>query len=63
MKSKIIHYLISVLAVVGIIVVLGAVGSSDYAVEIGTDLPLWSTVKMLLLGVSFMTPAFLREVM
>lgn len=63
MKSKIIHYLISMLAVVGIVVVLGAVGSSDYAVEVVTDLPLWSTVKMLLLGVSFMTPAFLREVM
>ncbi len=63
MKLKIFNRIISILALVGIFVIIGAVGNVDYMVAIGKDYPLWKTCVTTLIGVIMLIPAVIREVM
>lgn len=62
MKLKILNAVLTVLTVIGIFVIIGAVGSCDYAVEMGMDLPLSKTLTSLLLGVSCLASNIIRGV-
>ncbi len=62
MKRKIFNGLITALAVVGILTIIGGVGTSDYMVEIGQDYPSSETMKTLLMGALMVLPAIVREV-
>ena len=52
MKLNVLDKVINLLAVVGIFILIGAVGTCDYMVEIGEYYPLIETVK--LIGLSFL---------
>lgn len=56
MKLRILNILITGFAVFGIILLMGAVGTSDVI----ADYPIRKTVEMMLLGMSFMIPAIIR---
>ncbi len=55
------EYIISAMAIVGFIIILGAVGTSDYMVECGVDYPLAKTTQTMLVGLLLMMPAIIRE--
>ena len=63
MKSKLLNLCITLLAVIGVIICVGAVGTMDYMTELGRDYPLINTIKTTLLGIAFICPAVIREVM
>lgn len=62
MKLKILNALITTLTVIGIFVIIGAVGSCDYAVETGVDLPLTTTVNQMLIGLVCLSTNIIRGV-
>lgn len=53
----------NLLAVVGAIIYVGAMGNADYMVEIGANYPMWKTVVLSVFGIALMLPAVLREVL
>ena len=57
---KFMNRLITMLAVVGIVILISAVGTCDYMVEIGKDYPLYKTLIQFLIGFACITPAFIR---
>ena len=63
MKLKIFNYFITMLAIVGVFVIIGSAGTLDYMVSIGKEYPLWKTVLTALAGVIMILPAVIREVM
>lgn len=63
MKLKILNTLVTMLAVVGVFIAIGAVGTCDYMVETGQYYPLSQTIKTLLFGCSLTIPAIVREVL
>ena len=63
MKLKIFNSLITILAILGIFVIIGAVGKVDYMVSIGVDYPLWKICLTTLVGFIMIVPALIREVM
>lgn len=58
--SKVITVVCTVLAVLGVIVIFGAVGQSDYMSEIGQVYPLKWTVFKIMLGVGMIVPESVR---
>lgn len=62
MKRKIFNFVITSLAVIGILTIIGSVGTADYMVEIGQDYPMSETMKTMLIGVLMVLPAVVREV-
>ena len=62
MKRQIFNYCITALAVLGIFVILGGVGTMDYMVEIGKNYPLSNTIRTIAIGVLMLLPAVVREV-
>ena len=62
MKLKIFNAFVTMLAVIGFFVFIGAVGNMDYMVEIGQDYPLIDTLRTIILGVLLILPAVVREV-
>ena len=63
MKQRIVNVFVTVLAIVGIFIFLGAIGNMDYSVEVGIEYPLIDTIKMLFVGLSMTVPAVVREVL
>ena len=63
MKLKIFNWLITLLAVFGVIMFVGAVGKMDYMVEVGMDYPIIETIKTIGIGILMVIPAVVREVM
>lgn len=59
MNYKIINYLITALAIIGFIIILGAIGASDFSI----DVPMKKTIEMLILGSSLTAPALMRGVL
>ena len=63
MKQRIVNVFVTVLAIVGIFIFLGAIGNMDYSVEVGIEYPLIDTIKMLFAGLAMTVPAVIREVL
>ena len=61
--KRFINVIVTVSAIVGIVIFIGAVGNMDYMVTIGQDYPLVDTVKMLFAGFVCVIPAIIREVL
>ena len=61
--KKMLNTMISVLAVGGIVLMVGSVGNQDYAVEMGQVVSLSETILPLFISVAFMIPAIIREVL
>ena len=57
--KKIINYAITISAVIGGFIIFGAIGASDYSI----DVPIQSTINLLFLGVSMIAPALIRGVL
>lgn len=53
---------ITISAIIGVIIFIGAVGTSDYMDELGLYYPLIKVVKTFLVGVLMGVPALIREV-
>ena len=58
MKLKILDYVTIVLAIIGIIICIGAVGRMDYDIMY----PLSSTLKTILLGLWLCVPEYIRRI-
>lgn len=63
MKHKLFNLFITLLAIAGIFVIIGAVGKMDYMVSTYQPYPLINTVKTLLTGMLMCLPAIVREVL
>lgn len=62
MKKKTVDRIITVLACVGILLLIGSAGNADYATEVGEHYPLIDSVKLIVAGIIMLLPAILREV-
>lgn len=62
MKLKIFNIVLTVLAVVGFFIIMGAVGTMDFMVEQKVDYPMVNTIKTVVIGMIMMLPAIIREV-
>ena len=62
MKRKILNLFITLLAVVGVFVVIGAVGTMDYMVDIGRHYSLFNTARTMIVGIVMCLPAIIRQV-
>lgn len=61
METRIINRIITIMAVIGVIIFIGAVGHSDYMSECHKYYPLSSTVKNMLFGMLLIVPAIIRN--
>lgn len=62
MKRKIFNLFITMLAVAGIVIFVGAVGMCDYTVEVGKHYPLLQTIMLMFVSGILCLPAIIREV-
>lgn len=63
MKKKVfVNRIITILACVGILFLIGSAGNVDYATEIGECYSLIDSIKLILVGIILLLPAILREV-
>ena len=62
MKLKIFNIVLTVLAVVGFFIIMGAVGTMDFMVEQKVNYPMANTIKTVAIGMIMMVPAIIREV-
>lgn len=62
MKLKIFNIVLTVLAVVGFFIIMGAVGTMDFMVEQKVNYPMVNTIKTVAIGMIMMVPAIIREV-
>lgn len=62
MKLKIFNIVLTVLAVVGFFIIMGAVGTMDFMVEQKIYYPMSNTIKTAVVGTIMMLPAIIREV-
>lgn len=58
--SKMIEKACAVLTLMGVIVIFGAVGQSDYMTEIGQVYPLHLTIAKIMLGTAMIVPECVR---
>lgn len=63
MKRKLLNLFITALAVVGVVVFVGAVGTMDYMVEVGKHYSLFNTLRTMFVGGVLCLPAVVRQVM
>ena len=63
MMHKVFDWVVTILAVVGFFIFMGAVGTMDIMVEKKIDYPLLNTIKTALPGLLCMIPAIVREVL
>ena len=61
MIMKVLNLIINVLAVLGVVICVGAVGTMDYMVTIHEPYSMWYTVGTLFVGVFATVPAILRR--
>lgn len=59
---KVFNGMITVLALAGVVTIIGGVGTADYMVELGQEYSTFEMLKMMLLGVLMILPAIVREV-
>lgn len=62
MKRKFLDGAITILAVVGFFVFIGAVGTMDFMVEQRINYPISNTIRTAVPGLLLMLPAIIREV-
>ena len=62
MKRKIFNLFITMLAVAGVVVFVGAVGMCDYTVEVGKHYPLLQTIMLMVVSGILCLPAIIRGV-
>lgn len=62
MKRKIFNLFITMLAVAGVVIFVGAVGMCDYTVEVGKHYPLLQTIMLMVVSGILCLPAIIREV-
>lgn len=62
MVRKILDGVVSILAVAGFFIFVGAVGTMDVMVEQKIDYPMIDTIRTLVPGLLLMVPAIIREV-
>ena len=60
MVKKIFNVMITMLAWLGVFVIIGAVGKVDYVTELGLDYPLYKTLLTVLAGFVMCIPAIVR---
>ena len=61
-KLGVINWLVTLLAIIGMFIIIGAVGTMDYMVTIGKEYPMCETVKTSMVGIIMIAPAIIREV-
>lgn len=52
---------ITLLAIIGVIVIIGALGNVDYLTTVGKDYNLSVTIKSVVVGILLTVPAIIRE--
>lgn len=57
--SKILNWIFGIMAFIGFILIIGAVGASDYAVEMGIYEPITAHMKEIVIGIVMMTPGII----
>lgn len=57
---KILSYTTSIMAVVGILIIVGSIGNIDYHVELHEQYSIMPTIRMLIIGLSLIIPAYIR---
>ena len=57
---KILSYTTSIMAVAGCFIIIGAIGNIDYHVELHEQYSIMPTIKMLIIGLSLIIPAYIR---
>lgn len=58
--SKMVERICTILAILGVIVIFGAVGQDDYMTEIGQVYPLYLTIAKIMLGTAMIVPEGIR---
>lgn len=49
-------------AIIGVIVIIGAVGNIDYLTTVGQDCNMFEVIKTTMIGLLLIVPAIIREV-
>lgn len=62
MSKKVVDAVITLLAIAGVIVLIGTVGDVDYLTMVGKDCSLPKVIFCTILGISMIIPAIIREV-
>lgn len=57
--SKILNWIFGIMAFIGFILIIGAVGASDYAVEMGIYEPITAHMKEIVIGIVLMIPGII----
>ena len=57
--SKILNWIFGIMAFIGVFLIIGAVGASDYAVEMGIYEPLTAHMKEYIIGVILIIPGII----
>ena len=63
MKLKIFNFIITIMAIISVLIFIGAIGALDYNVEIGQEYSFINTIKLTILSVLFVLPAIVRDVL
>lgn len=59
---KVFNGAITVLALAGVVTIVGSVGTADYMVELGQEYSTFEMLKTMLIGALMILPAIVREV-
>lgn len=62
MSKKVVDTVITLLAIAGVIILIGTIGDVDYLTTIGKDCSIRKVVFCTILGISMIIPAIIREV-
>lgn len=60
-KMRLVQIVIRLMAIVGVLLFIGAIGNDDYMTEIGVYYPVSSTVIKMCVGIIFTIPEYLIE--
>lgn len=60
MGRKILNVVVTLLAWLGVFVIIGAVGKVDYVAELGLDYPIYKTLLTVFVGFVMCVPAIIR---
>lgn len=63
MKLKIFNFIITIMAIISVLIFIGAIGALDYSVEIGQEYSFINTIKLTILSVLFVLPAIVRDLL
>lgn len=60
-KTRLVQIVIRLMAIVGVLLFIGAVGQDDYMTEIGVYYPVGNTIAKMCAGIIFVIPEYLIE--